>query len=253
MRSTAPITPTEPAVLGYVRVSTEDQAREGVSLDEQRRRIHAYVEAHGLTLGGIESDEGISGKTLRARPGLLRALDAVETGTAAGIVVVKLDRLSRTTTDILSLVAQANRQGWQLHSIQEHLDTQSANGRFVVGILSLLSQMERETTAERTRYALAHLRSQGKRTSGRAPWGYRFEDGREVPVAAERAILARMQAIKAEGNGAQRIAKALTREGIGNPRTGRSFTRGTVEAILRTAARRAAIAPDEAAKASAVA
>ena len=131
-------------VVGYVRVSTEDQAENGISLAEQRHRIRAYCDAHGLQLARIAADNGRSGKTMSNRPGLLSALQALQERACGGLVVCKLDRLSRTTTDILGLVERANKGGWQLHSIQEHLDTRSSHGRFVLGILSLLAQMERE-------------------------------------------------------------------------------------------------------------
>ncbi len=110
-------------VLGYARVSTADQAEHGVSLAAQRHRIAAYCEAHGLTLAGIEEDAGISAKATRNRPGLQRALSALKARETNGLVAVKLDRLSRTTRDVLDLVALSERQGWALHSIDEKLDT----------------------------------------------------------------------------------------------------------------------------------
>lgn len=229
---------SRPPVVGYVRVSTDDQATNGISLAEQRRRIRAYATAHGLKVVRIASDEGVSGKTIRSRPGLLGALEDLADAEATGLVVCKLDRLSRTTTDLLGLVDQANRDGWQLHSIAEHLDTTSSHGRFVVGILSLLAQMEREQTAERTRSALAELKRRGKRISGRPPFGYRFEGGDVVEVAAEQEILARILRLRGEGRGARRIARALNDAWIKNPRTRRWWTHGTIGDLLRTARRR---------------
>ena len=96
-------------VLGYCRVSTEDQARDGISLAAQRNRIEAYCEAHGLRLVRIEEDAGISAKKTTNRPALQRALEALREGEATGLVAVKLDRLSRTTRDVLDLVARAER------------------------------------------------------------------------------------------------------------------------------------------------
>ncbi len=123
---------TTQAVIGYCRVSTEDQAGNGVSLDAQRHRIEAYCTAHGLVLARVEQDAGISAKRTTNRPGLQRALSALRDGDADGLVVVKLDRLSRTTSDILDLVARAEKEKWALHSIEERLDTESPHGRFVV-------------------------------------------------------------------------------------------------------------------------
>ncbi len=108
---------TTQAVIGYCRVSTEDQAGNGVSLDAQRHRIEAYCTAHGLVLAHVEEDAGISAKKTTNRPGLQRALSALSDGDADGLVAVKLDRLSRTTRDILDLVTRAEKERWALHSI----------------------------------------------------------------------------------------------------------------------------------------
>jgi DNA invertase Pin-like site-specific DNA recombinase len=222
-----------------VRVSTDDQASNGISLEEQRGRIRAYAKAHGLRVVRVASDDGVSGKTIKGRPGLLRALEDLSDAEVDGLVVCKLDRLSRTTTDILGLVEQASRDGWQLHSIEEHLDTTSSHGRFVVGILSLLAQMEREQCAERTRAALAELRRRGKRVSGKAPFGYRFDGDDVVEAPEEQQILARILKLRSGGLGARRIARALNDAWIKNPRTRRWWTHGTVGDLLRTAGRRA--------------
>ena len=147
-------------VLGYVRVSTEEQAREGVSLDAQRHRIEAHAEAQGWELVGVEADNGISGKAIKNRPGLRRALSALRKHKADTLLVVALDRLSRSTRDVLDLVARAEKEDWALHSIEERLDTSSPQGRFVVTLLGALAQLEREQAAERTKVAMAELRRQ---------------------------------------------------------------------------------------------
>src|SRR5262245_23891727 len=118
--------------LGYLRVSTEDQAAEGMSLPAQRARVAAYAIAHGLDLVEVLSDEGISGKRTDNRPGLQEALRRLRKRETGALIVVKLDRLSRSTRDVLDVVEQSGREGWSLHSIGEHLDTASAMGRFVV-------------------------------------------------------------------------------------------------------------------------
>jgi DNA invertase Pin-like site-specific DNA recombinase len=158
---------------------------------------------------------------------------------AFGLVAVKLDRLSRTTRDVLDLVARAEKEKWALHSIDERLDTSSPQGRFVVTLLGALAQLEREQAAERTRHAMAELRRQGRRISGKAPLGYRFEGDRVVPVRAEQRLLTKMLRLQAEGAGEFAIASALNRQGIPNPRTQRPWYYGTVRAILRRVERSA--------------
>jgi site-specific DNA recombinase len=188
---------------------------------------------------GLEADHGISGKAMANRPALQRALETLQDGDTGGLVVCNLDRLSRTTSDILQLVARADREGWELHLLSENLDTSTPHGRFFVAMIAGLAQMEREQTAERTRQAMAELRRRGKRVSGRAPFGYRFEHGDVVPVEKEQRILTYILELCAQGLGARRIARALREVGLNNPRTRRWWTHGTVGDLLRTAARRA--------------
>ena len=230
----------EAGVIGYIRVSTTEQADKGVSLDAQRHRLEAYCTAHGLALLRVEEDAGVSAKRTSNRPALQRALRALARGEASGLVAVKLDRLSRTTRDVLDLVSRAEKEDWALHSIDERLDTSSPQGRFVVTVLGALAQLEREQAADRTRVALAELRRQGRRCSGRPPFGFRFEGGRVVEVAEEQKVLARMKGVADDGAGCYRVATVLNEEGMPNPRTGRPWFFGTVRAILDSAARRGA-------------
>ncbi|MEE8106666.1 MAG: recombinase family protein [Planctomycetota bacterium] len=223
-------------VVGYARVSTIEQAETGVSLDAQRHRLQAYCHAHALTLVRVETDAGLSARRTGNRPALQRALLSLKRGEATGLVAVKLDRLSRTTSDVLDLVARAEREHWALHSIDERLDTSSPAGRFVVTLLAAMAQLEREQAAERTKSAMAELRRQGKRISGKPPFGFRFEDGRVVEVAAEQTILQRIRDLQGEGKKCFAIATALNREGTLNPRTGREWFFGTVRSVMRTAA-----------------
>jgi len=172
-------------------------------------------------------------KTTKKRPGLQRALKALKKRDVEGIVVVKIDRLSRSTKDVLDLADQAQREGWQLHSIDERLDTSSPQGRFTLTLLAALAQMEREQIAERTRVAMAELKRQGKRVSGRPPFGYRFKGDKVVPVRAEQRIVRRIRKLKAEGLGSWRITKRMNARGGKNPRTGKPWSRGSVFAICR--------------------
>ncbi len=104
-------------LVGYVRVSTEEQATEGVSLDAQRERLEAYALAHNAELLAIESDEGISGKVSpEKRLGLAAALARIRADEAEGLLVLKLDRLSRTTRHVLDLVDETSPHGWRLVS-----------------------------------------------------------------------------------------------------------------------------------------
>ncbi|MEM8885177.1 MAG: recombinase family protein [Planctomycetota bacterium] len=219
-------------ILAYCRVSTLEQAQEGVSLEAQKTRIHAYAEAHGYVVSAVEIEEGVSGKTL-ARPALQNALRRLRRCEADGLAVMRLDRLSRATSDVLALVARSEQERWALHSVSESLDTSTPHGRFAVTILAGLAQMERETIAERTKTALGELRRQGKRISGKPPLGFAFDDGRLVPVEREQIVLQEMERLRGDGFGARRIAGQLNEGGVVNPRTGRLWSPSTVASILR--------------------
>ncbi len=229
---------TPSSVVGYVRVSTGEQAEAGISLHLQRHRVAAYCAAHGLVLAGVEADEGISAKAARNRPGLQRALVALRRGEVAGLVAVKLDRLSRTTRDVLDLVAAAEREGWALHSIDERLDSTTPTGKFTLTILAALAQLEREQIGERTRAAMAELRRQGRRTSRFAAFGSCHKEGRLVPVEEEQRLLRRILELRSQGLGPRRIANTLNSGDVANPRSGRPWHYGSIKAILRTLKRR---------------
>lgn len=241
-------------LVGYVRVSTEEQARSGLSLDAQRVTLTHHAAALGCELVEVFEDAGVSGGLApHKRPGLAAALDAVSTGRAGGLLVLNLSRLSRSTRDTLALVERSEREGWRLASVREQLDTGTAAGRMVITMLAALSQMEREQVAERTTWALSQIARDGRSRSRFLPFGYRLESGATgstpagdrsqlVPHPEEQPLLARMLALRVEGLGAWRIAADLNAAGEGNPRTGRPWNYGTVAAILRNHDRREAAA-----------
>ena len=172
--------------LGYCRVSTDEQAREGVSLEAQQARIRAYAEAKDLDLLDVLSDEGLTGKNLE-RPGLRELMARCERGEVQHVIVTKMDRLTRRTRHLLSLVEDLFiKRQIELHSVSESIDTGTPHGRFLLTILGGLGQMERELIAERTRSALAYKRENGQPTS-HPPLGFRANGSREcmVPIPAE--------------------------------------------------------------------
>lgn len=223
-------------LVGYARVSTAGQADNGISLEEQDRRIRQYAEAHGAALVAVEMDRGLSGRTTR-RPGLQRVLDLLKRGDADGVVVARLDRLSRSLKDAADLFARAQAEGWQIHSLNENLDTGSPSGRFVCHVLAAMAQWEREMASERTRAALAEIKRQGRRVSGKPPFGYAFRGDRVVEVPEELAVLRRLRELQAEGLGAKAIATRMNEAKAFNPRAGRAWHHGTVRDVLARAAR----------------
>jgi site-specific DNA recombinase len=229
-----------PPLIGYCRVSTDEQADSGVSLAAQRERVEAYAKAAGFVLSRVVEDGGVSGSVHPSkRPAMSWALAEVRAKRAGGIVALKLDRFSRRLRDTMDLLDDSSRRGWRLVSVSETLDTGSATGRLIVHILAALAQMEREQCSERTKAGMEQLCREGRRRSGRAPFGWGFLDGDLVVNEEERAILGAMLASRGEGRGSSRVAATLNDAGTENPRTGGAWTPGTVAAILRTHDRRA--------------
>lgn len=171
-------------VVGYVRVSTEEQAREGVSIDAQTSKIRAYCELYDLELVQMFIEAGASAKSLKKRPALQEALDHLSRSSAqgytSGLVVAKLDRLTRSVRDLDTLIstyfAENSKCQASLFSVADQIDTRSASGRLILNILTSVAQWERETIGERTKDALAHKRSKGERISRRIPYGYQLAD-----------------------------------------------------------------------------
>lgn len=179
--------------LGYTRVSTEEQAHEGLSLEAQAERIRAYCKAQGLKLVELLSDEGISaGKPLAARPAGSQLLATLEAGQAQAVVAVKLDRLFRDAVDCLSTVRAWNERGIALHLLDlggSAFNSASALGRFFLTVMAGAAEMERNLIAERTKIALAYKRARGEWLGG-VPFGYRLVDGRLIPDPAEQELIA---------------------------------------------------------------
>jgi site-specific DNA recombinase len=226
-------------VVGYVRVSTEHQADGGVSLEAQRAKLAAYALAMDLELVAIEEDAGLSAKTL-ARPALQRALAMLDAGTAEGLLVAKLDRLTRSVRDLGDLVERYFSSRYSLLSVADSIDTRSAAGRLVLNVLASVAQWEREATGERTRDALAHLKASGVQLGGEALGWERGDEtdanGRRIVrhVEADAATIERACALRAEGLTLRGIAERLTAEGRRTKRGGK-WAAETVRRVLERA------------------
>jgi site-specific DNA recombinase len=221
--------------IGYIRVSTDGQAENGVSLAAQRDRIQAWADANGYTLAALYSDAGLSGKRADNRPGFQRAITQVCREKAA-LVVYSLSRLSRSVADTCALAERLNRAGADLVSLSERIDTTSAAGRMVFNMLAVLSQFEREQIGERTRTAMSHLRRQNRRISGQIPYGYALAaDGATlVEVPAEQGVIGRICDLHSDGHSLRGIAADLAAHGILS-KTGRAWTAPVIRGIIRRA------------------
>lgn len=199
--------------IGYIRVSTEQQANEGVSLAAQKLRIEAMAIVGGYELVSIEVDAGVSASSLE-RDGLQRALLALECGEADTLLIVRLDRLTRSVRDLDSLLNKYFTR-FNLVSAGESIDTSTASGRMVLNILMSVSQWEREAIGERTSAAMQHKKARGEYTGGHVPYGYEVgPDGVHlVKHDAEQAVIQAVKEYRAAGLSLRKIAARLEARG----------------------------------------
>ena len=238
MRTHTPHVDLTKTAIGYVRVSTQEQATEGVSLDTQRDKLRSYCKSNGIRLVDIVSDEGISGSTLE-RPGLQAALRMIRRGRANTLIVAKLDRLSRSLRDVCALVGDYfTDERYHLLSCCGMVNTHSAAGRMLMMNLANFNEFERAMISERTRETLQHMKAQGIRL-GPAPYGYELSNqlddkGRRVlvPRASEQEIIARLATAQASGIGFSDIARQLNAEGV-HARRGGEWTGRFASAVLQ--------------------
>jgi site-specific DNA recombinase len=225
----APLQPLK--CFGYVRVSTEEQVREGVSLNAQEKKIRAYAEIHDLELVEIIRDEGYSGKDLE-RPGFKYLLEKVKGQESEAVIVYKLDRLTRRTSDLLRLVEEVFQEGnTRFFSITEQIDTDSAMGKFFLTIMGAMAQMERELISERTKAALAYKKEIGE-TVGHLPYGYQREDGKLISDKEEKRVIRKMRRLRKEEQSYGKIATKLNKEGIPTKRGTGKWYASSVSNVL---------------------
>ncbi|MGW5521681.1 recombinase family protein [Gordonia sp. NPDC003950] len=215
-RATAPAN----TAIGYVRVSTEEQAQSGAGLAAQRATIEAEAARRGVAIVAWFSDEGISGKAIANRPGLADAVAAMEGRQAEALIVAKLDRLSRSVADASRLLEQANRGRWQILSADLAIDQTTPAGEAAAAMMIVFSQLERRLISQRTKDALAQKRAQGVRL------------GRPSETPAE--VTRRVVEAKARGLSLRAIAAELTDAGIPTVRGGATWHASTVRAVLNS-------------------
>lgn len=210
-------------VVGYLRVSTDEQAASGLGLDAQRAAIESTCSAKGWAVVEWCVDEGVSGKlSPSARPAMSRALALLDGYEAGGLVVAKLDRCSRNTHDFTGLLEQAERRGWGFVALDLGVDTSTPAGRLVAEMMVSVAQWERSVIAQRTKDALASKKARGDRL------------GRRSVLQAD--LLDRISSARVAGHSLRAIANELNAERIDNPTGSLSgWSAATVSRALKTA------------------
>jgi len=198
----------------YCRVSTDEQAREGVSLDEQQDRLKAYCRAMGWDeIPLLFIDDGYSAKNLD-RPQLNKLLKEVDKGTISRILVTKLDRLSRRLLDLLKLIDTFQDRKVSFISISESFDTNTPSGRLTLQVLGAVAEFERERIRERVFDNMLHAANQGKWLT-QSPYGYDLINKELVINDTESKVVKRVFDLYLQkGFGYYSIAKQLNEEGI---------------------------------------
>lgn len=192
--------------IGYLRVSTEEQGDSGVGLEAQEASIRAEVKRRGWELVALNSDIG-SGKSMRRRNNLGASLRALAAGEADTLVVAKLDRLSRSVIDFAAIMQTAAKEGWAVTVLDLGVDTTTPNGKLIANIMISLAEWEREIIGARTRDAMKAVRARGTSV------------GRKSNVSAETMRIIR--SLRRQGQSWQKIADALTAEGVTTSQGGR--------------------------------
>lgn len=200
--------------VGYIRVSTSRQVLEGISLEAQEEKIRQYCALKDLELLEIVSDAGKSGSRSE-REGYRKVITLCERRQIDAMVIYSISRFTRSTKDLFDFVDCFVIKGSiQLHSLSENLDTASPKGRFVLKVMGVMSELEREQIPERTKQAMAYKRDRGEKTGGKVPFGYDCRDGRKLAAnEEEQQIIREIQRLSSEGFSNNAIAKKLNEKG----------------------------------------
>lgn len=215
--------------IGYIRVSTQGQVEDGVSLDAQEAKVRAWAELNAAEVV-IFRDQGISGKRSDNRPGLQSALNLVGKGDA--LIVYSLSRLSRSTRDTLAIADALAKKEADLVSLSEKIDTTSAAGKMVFRLMAVLSEFERDQISDRTRFALAHKRTNGEKTGGDCPFGYRVRKGKLYLHAEEQKTVRLIRDLAGKGLTLRAICRKLEAAGIARKNGSRTWHPQSVKDIL---------------------
>jgi len=217
----------------YIRVSTIDQAGNGVSLDAQRAAIDKWAEYKGVEIEKTFEDAGISGSKTN-RPGFQAAIS--ETLKSKGtLVVFSLSRLARRLRDLIDVSERFKARGCHLVTISENIDTSTYIGEFFYNVFGSIAQLEIGQVSARTKAALEYKRQNGERLGGWCvPYGYDCPDGKKlVKNTKEQLAIVQMARMRKKGHTLQAICDELTKSGVATRKKGGNWKPCTVSKILR--------------------
>ena len=216
----------------YIRVSTEEQAKEGFSIDAQLKVLNAWAVVKGAQQITEYIDEGKSAKNLR-RPAIQRMIKDCHDHKLDAVIVWKLDRLARNLRDQLTLVEDVFRaNGVEFISSTESFDTTTSSGRFVMNMLGAVAQNERENTSDRVKMVMTEASRSGRHMAGKPPYGFDVDSEHHYIINEKEAEAVRMLfRMKAAGEGYTAIIRSLCDAGHFT-RAGKPFTKNTLFDML---------------------
>jgi site-specific DNA recombinase len=214
----------------YSRVSTEDQAKEGFSLDAQRDRLKAYCQAKGWEIAGEYVDDGHSGRDTK-RPAYQKMLEEKDNWDT--LLVIKMDRIHRNSKNFMEMMDDLKKWGKEFSSMQESLDTSTAMGRFVMDIIQRIAQLESEQIGERVYMGMKQKASTvGGPLGGNIPFGYQYKDGELLIDEEESKDVTLIFNEYLSGRTSKQIADLLNSEGLSS-RSGGKWYGMTISRILK--------------------
>ena len=200
------MTDSKKQAIGYVRVSTQKQVSEGLSIEAQIAKIQAWAMLNDYELVHVYIDEGISGKNITNRPQLNKALSLLKKDMA--FVFYSLSRISRNVIDTILIGEQIRKASADMVSLSEKIDTTGAAGRMVFNLLAVLNDFERDQVSERTKMVMSYLRENNKVYSP-VPYGYDRVDKDLVINPAEEKVIKYMLQLRKEGHGFRKTRRAV--------------------------------------------
>lgn len=214
----------------YIRVSTEEQVKEGFSIQGQKERLKDFVKSQGWTIHKFYKDEGYSAKNLN-RPAMQELMNDIRNKQFDVVLVYKLDRMVRSVLDLYELLSLFDENSVHFKSSTEMFDTTTANGRMFITLVAAMAQWEREQLAERTVFGMERKFKEGQRNGGKAPYGYTLDENNKLIIDEKEAKWVRWLFDKVSVKGKKSLAKELNNKGI-RTRTNTMWNASMVDYIL---------------------
>lgn len=217
----------------YLRVSTEEQAKEGFSINAQKEKLTSYANINDWEIYDFYIDDGISGKNITDRPSVNRLIEDVKSGKVNNVLIYKLDRLTRSVKDLINLIELFEEHNCSFNSVTEKLDTSNAVGRMFIKIIGIFAEFERENLAERVSFGYEQKTREGNYTNTNGVNGYDYivGTGELVVNELEKDIVNRIFDLYLEGTSMLKIAKKFNQEQVPTKRGG-DWSQATIKSIL---------------------